>query len=442
MTDPLPIIPFRRPAAGLARVPGSKSLTNRALILSSLCEGVTTLNGALFGEDTEVLCEALRALGVGVSGDPGACTITVRGCGGRLPRNQASLFTGLSGTSARFLTALCAAAGRGVFQIDGTARMRERPMLGLFDALASQGSVFRWLGEPGFLPVELEAKGLRGGVVTIDARESSQMLSALLMVAPLADAPLEIRVTGGVRRSFVEMTLRQAAGFGVKFETSGETYSAAPGARYQRSTPFAIEPDATAASYFMALPAAAGGAAAIPGLVAPEESFQGDVAFAAVLGNCGLDVRFGPDGLESRRPAGSTLRGVATDFSAFSDTFLTLAAIAPLLYGPTRVSGIAHTRKQETDRVAAAAGELRRLGQRVVETGDSIEIHPQPLRRGQVVQTHGDHRFAMSFAILGCHDLAGDGTPWMSIADPGCCAKTFPGFFDELERIRDSSNSA
>ena len=434
MTDPLPILPFRRPAAARARVPGSKSLTNRGLILAAMCAERVELRGALFGDDTAVLCDALRALGLQIDADPAASTIAVQGCGGRIPRASASLFTGLSGTSARFLTALCAAASRGTYRIDGTERMRERPMAGLFDALASQGTSFRWLGKPGFLPVEIEPCGLRGGSVIVDARESSQMLSGLLMAAPLARTPLEVGVHGGVRQPFVEMTIRQAAAFGVNFTSRDDRYLAPAGSRYSRTAPYPIEPDATAASYFMALPIATGGRVAVDGLVGPDESLQGDVAFAGVLRDCGLEVNFGADGVAARRTDG--LRGTTADFSGFSDTFLTLAALAPLLEGPTRITGVAHTRKQETDRVAGAAAELRRLGQEVEETEDSIEIHPRPLKSGQTIRTYGDHRFAMSFGILGCHDLAGDGTPWLSIADPGCCAKTFPGFFDELAACR------
>jgi 3-phosphoshikimate 1-carboxyvinyltransferase len=440
VTDPLPILPFRRPAAARAHVPGSKSLTNRGLILAAMCAEHVELHGALFGDDTAVLCEALRALGLKVEADASASTISVQGCGGRIPRSSASVFTGLSGTSARFLTAFCAAAGRGTYRIDGTARMRERPMLGLFDALASQGAAFRWLGKPGFLPVDIEACGLRGGSVLVDAHESSQMLSGLLMAAPLAGTPLEVGVHGDVRQPFVEMTIRQAAAFGVDFELREGSYIAPAGSRYSRLSPYSIEPDASAASYFLALPIATRGNTAVDALAGPGESLQGDVAFADVLRTCGLDVNFDTKGAGSQR-AGA-LRGTTADFNAFSDTFLTLAALAPLLEGPTRITGIAHTRKQETDRVAGVAAELRRLGQEVVETEDSIEIHPRPLTRGQIIQTYGDHRFAMSFAILGCHDLAGDGTPWLSIADPGCCAKTFPGFFDELDRLRDASASA
>jgi 3-phosphoshikimate 1-carboxyvinyltransferase len=405
-----------------------------------MCAERVELHGALFGDDTTVLCDALRALGVQVEADDGAKSISVQGCGGRVPRSSASLFTGLSGTSARFLTAFCAAAGRGTYRIDGTKRMRERPMLGLFDALASQGAEFRWLGKPGFLPVDLEACGLRGGSVLVDASESSQMLSGLIMAAPLAGRPLEIGVTGEVRQPFVGMTIRQAAAFGVNFEERDGSYLAPAESRYSRASPYPIEPDATAASYFLALPIAAGGHAAVDGLAGPGESLQGDVAFADVLRACGLEVTFDANGAGSRHTGAP--RGTAADFNEFSDTFLTLAALAPLLDGPTRITGIAHTRKQETDRVAGAAAELRRLGQEVVETDDSIEIHPRPLTRGQTIQTYGDHRFAMSFGILGCHDLAGDGTPWLSIADPECCAKTFPGFFDELESLRRNSSAS
>jgi 3-phosphoshikimate 1-carboxyvinyltransferase len=314
--------------------------------------------------------------------------------------------------------------------------MRERPMAGLFDALAAQGASFRWLGKPGFLPAELEACGLRGGSVLVDARESSQMLSGLLMAAPLAGKPLEVAVQGGVRLPFVEMTIRQAAAFGVRFAASDGRYMATAGARYSRTEPYAIEPDATAASYFMALPVATGGTMTVEGVVGPDASLQGDVAFAKVLRDSGFEVAFGPDGVIAGH--GTESRGVTADFSGFSDTFLTLAALAPLLEGPTRITGISHTRKQETDRVAGAAAELRRLGQEVIEEDDSIEIRPRTLRPGQTIETYGDHRFAMSFAILGCANIRGDGSPWLSIADPGCCAKTFPGFFDELARIRDA----
>jgi 3-phosphoshikimate 1-carboxyvinyltransferase len=203
-----------------------------------------------------------------------------------------------------------------------------------------------------------------------------------------------------------------------------------------------VEPDATAASYFAALPLVVGGSLGLTGLKPEEKSLQGDIRFLGVLAKCGALVTPGAGGITVSRPQGNRRPAPSCDFSSFSDTFLTLAAIAPLLEGVTTIRGIAHTRKQETDRVSGMAGELRRLGQEVVETEDSLEIHPRPLREGVTVETHGDHRFAMSFAILGCHDLRRDGTPWLSIGDPSCSAKTFPGFFDLLENVRAKSLEA
>ena len=223
-------------------------------------------------------------------------------------------------------------------------------------------------------------------------------------------------------------------------EAEGEPGSVAvgPGA-YRSPVEYAVEPDATAASYFAALPMVVGGSLTLDGLRPAGESLQGDVHFLDVLAKCGAVVSTGDGITVSFAPFGRR-RAVDFDFSEFSDTFLTLAAIAPLLEGVTRITGIAHTRKQETDRVAAMARELTRLGQAVVETEDALEIRPAPLRRGVTVETHGDHRFAMSFAILGCRDLHGDGAPWLAIGDPACCAKTFPGFFTLLDALRARSS--
>ena len=431
MTPALPakllIPPFTRPARGSVTLPGSKSLTNRALLLAALCDTPVTLTGTLFSEDTQLMVEALRQLGFTVGADERALTLRVadqaRGfSGGKKPID---LFVGLAGTTARFLTALCAAAPRGVYRLDGVPQMRKRPMKGLIDALRALGADLRCTGEEGFFPVEIYARGLRGGAVTIDASESSQLLSALLMVAPLAKAPVEVKVAGEVRKSFVEMTFRLMAEFGVRVrKPEDKTRLLVGGARYVSPVSYAVEPDATAASYFLALPLVTGGEVALPDLRPPGAGLQGDAAFAEVL------ARF------RARPRGAAL---VEDFHEFSDTFLTLAAFAPLLDGPTRITGIAHTRKQETDRIAGAARELKKLGQDVVEEHDALTITPRPLKSGIEIETYGDHRFAMSFAILGCRDLHGDGRPWLTIRNPACCAKTFPNFFELLEALRKNS---
>ncbi len=446
MTPDLPnllaVRPFTEPVRGGVSVPGSKSLTNRALLLSALCDGPVTLTGALFSDDTRVMAQALSQLGFSVELEEAARRIRVVGRAGEVPAGEADVFTGLAGTAARFLTAICAASRAGTYRIDGVPQMRKRPMKGLIDALRALGADIRCTGVEGHLPLEVHARGLRGGKVGIDARESSQMLSALLMVAPLAETGVVATPVGGVRRAFVRMTAMQMAQFGVEgagVEGAEGSIEVKP-ATYRSPGECAIEPDATTASYFAALPLVVGGSLALDGLKPAGASLQGDVRFLEVLARCGAVVSADRGGITTSFAPFGKRRGVAFDFSEFSDTFLTLAALAPLLDGPTSIRGIAHTRKQETDRVAAMATELRRLGQKVTETDDSLEIQPAPLRRGVTVETHGDHRFAMSFAILGCHDLRGDGSPWLAIADPACCAKTFPGFFSLLDEVRQKSS--
>ncbi|HVU24659.1 MAG TPA: 3-phosphoshikimate 1-carboxyvinyltransferase [Opitutus sp.] len=429
LPDLLPIRPFTRPARGSVTLPGSKSITNRALLLAALSATPVTLTGALFSEDTELMAAALRKLGFTVGADETAPSLRVSGQANAF-RNTApvELFVGLAGTAARFLTALCAAAPRGVYRLDGVAQMRHRPMRGLIDALRALGAEIRCTGEEGFFPLEIHARGLRGGDTVLDASESSQLLSALLMVAPRSRDGIRVALTTDVRRAFVEMTLRLMAEFGLPVSPpdASATFTLPP-ARYSAPATYAVEPDATAASYFLALPLVTGGAIVLPGLRPAAASLQGDAAFAGVL---------------ARARTLATNAQLDENFHEISDTFLTLAAIAPLLAGPTRITGIAHTRKQETDRVAGMARELRKLGQEVIEEPDALTITPRPLTPDVTIETYGDHRFAMSFAILGCHDLHGDGRPWLSIRNPACCAKTFPNFFDVLAEVWRNSQSS
>ena len=442
----LPIDPFTKPVSGSVEIPGSKSLTNRALLLAALCDAPVTLTGALFSDDTRLMSEALRKLGLDVQADETAKTIDVaKQTNAFKSTAPVDLFVGLAGTAARFLTALCAAAPRGVYRIQGTERMNQRPMKGLIDALRALGADIRCTGVEGFFPIEIHARGLRGGPVEIDATESSQMLSALLMVAPRCDNDLFIRPIGGVRLPFVQMTAQLMGQFGQREPHSGsnpETIIAYSGTKYRYPLEsYVIEPDATAASYFLALPLVTKGTSLeFPGLRGPLEGLQGDTKFISVLGRLGAVAATSETGLILRAPDQSRRVEITQNFSEFSDTFLTLAAIAPLLSGPTTITGIAHTRKQETDRVDGMFNELRRLGQGVEQTEDSLTITPDldALRaaRGAVIQTYHDHRFAMSFGILGSYDLHGDGKPWLTIDNPACCAKTFPNFFDVLADLR------
>ena len=412
--DKLPIAPFTRPVRGGVTLPGSKSITNRALILAALSPTTVTLRGALFSRDTRIMVAALRQLGFTVGIDETALTITVAGRGGEIPVREAKLDVGNAGTAARFLTAFVCLRPDGIYHFDGDEAMRHRPIGALLDALETQGAK----ASARHFPFTLKTAGLPGGNVALDASESSQLLSALLMVAPHARSPLTVQLKGEtVSRPFVEMTNRMVAQFAA------------------RPADYAIEGDATAASYFAELAVVTGGSVEVGGLNLAADALQGDVQFYRLLADQGL---IQCDGRNVSR--GLSRRGVTANFNDFSDTFLSLAAIAPLLDGPTKISGIAHTRKQETDRVAGMARELRKLGQHVVETDDALEIHPRPLQAGIEIETYHDHRFAMSFGILGCHDLRKDGRPWLTIKDPGCCAKTFPAFFDLLAGLRAGSH--
>ncbi len=428
MVDPLPIVPFTQPTRGDVTLPGSKSITNRALVLAALSNRTVAIRNALFSRDTQLMMDGLRSLGFSVESDDHVREIRIAGRGGEIPAREARIEVGNAGTVARFLTALVCLRDGGVYHFDGDEAMRRRPIGPLLDALAAQGAK----PTARSLPFTLRTAGLAGGEVELDASESSQLLSALLMVAPHARARLQVRCRGEtVSRPFVAMTEKMLVQFA---ERPGEYH---------------VEADATAASYFLALPLSAGGRIRLHGFKSAK-SLQGDVAFVDVLRTVGLESNpvDRPPGEEAWIAIAGRTSGVAANFNAFSDTFLTLAAIAPLLGGPTRISGIGHTRKQETDRLAGAARELRRLGQEVVEEPDALTVTPQldELRQraagGPIdIETYGDHRFAMSFAILGCRDLLGDGRPWLRIKDPACCAKTFPDFFAVLDSVRQQTHA-
>lgn len=408
----LPIAPFTKPVRGQVTLPGSKSITNRALILAALGTKPVTLRGALFSRDSRIMVAALRALGFQVETDEVALTIRIEGRGGVIPNRGATINVGNAGTAARFLTAFVCLRPDGVYHFDGDEAMRRRPIGALLAALESQGAQATSRN----FPFTLRTAGLPGGVVELDASESSQMLSALLMVAPHARTPLTVKLTSEAgSKPFVVMT-----------EAMVQQFAAGP-------TEYAIEGDASAGSYFLALPLVSGGQIAFTNYGG---TLQGDVKFGDVLAGVGLGREFSTGALVAGFDRAGRRRAVDRNFREFSDTFLTLAAIAPLLDGPTRISGIAHTRKQETDRVAGMARELTKLGQHVIETEDALEIHPRPLQTGVTIETYHDHRFAMSFGILGCHDLRGNGQPWLTIDDPACCAKTFPNYFAVLEGLR------
>ena len=415
LADPLPITPFTYPISGVVELPGSKSITNRALILAALAEGTTTLTGALFSRDSRIMVAGLQTLGFVITADESTHTIVVEGRGGEIPISTAKINVGNAGTAARFLTALVCLHPNGTYEMNGDEAMSKRPIGSLLDALTEQGAH----ADSRSFPFTLKTAGLRGGEVSVDASESSQLLSALLLAGSRAQAPLKINITGEPgSRQFVEMTKRVIEQFSHKPST------------------YAVEGDASAASYLLTLPLVTGGEIKFPNY---HGDLQGDLRYLEVVRHVSLQVDEEDGGRRYFYARDTRLKPVEQNFREFSDTFLTIAAIAPLLDGPTKITGIAHTRKQETDRVTGMARELIKLGQKVIETEDSLEIHPQPLKSGVEIETYEDHRFAMSFGILGCHDLHGDGGSWLSIKDPACCGKTFPTFFEVLESLRQTS---
>lgn len=436
LPDPYPVKPWRAPCRGSVSLPGSKSLTNRALVLSALRKGHTRLEGALVSRDSRLLVENLKLLGFEVVLDEAHRAIEIKGEGGRISRPRADLFVGNAGTAARFLTAFVCLHPGGCYTFDGDEEMRRRPMKGLLACLESLGARITFKGEVDCFPFEIKTSGLPGGIWTVDANASSQMLSALMMVAPFADEDVSLSAPG-VRPAFVEMTAQLMRQFGISvIGRPADGYSIRAGQSYALpSDSFAIEPDATAASYFMTLPLVVGGSIRLKGM--GRKLLQGDIAYADVLRELGMRIHTDDGDLLVKAPEVLTAASRSFSFRTFSDTFLTLAAVAPLLPGALELTGIGHTRFQETDRIHAVAEGLERAGGSVSAMEDGLSIRSGVVTRsGPVcIDTYKDHRVAMSFAVLGCRDLTGSGKPWLHVRDPGCCAKTFPGFFEELERL-------
>ncbi len=415
--------PLTRPIDAVVTVPGSKSLTNRALLLAALARGDSTLEGALFSDDTLYMAEAWRSLGIPVEADRAGARFRVQGGAGSFPAQTANLFVGNAGTAMRFLVAaLC--LGHGHFRIDGSARMRQRPIQALLDALCQLGADVRAEQLNGCPPVVVYARGLRGGRACLDASKSSQFLSAILQVAPCSDEGVEVQLVGQlIAEPYVEMTMRVMRAFGATVERPSERFFRISRQGYA-GRQYPIEPDASSAHYFWAAAALCGGRVRVPGL--HRTSLQGDVQFASVLEEMGAEAEFGNEFVEVR--GSGVLRGIDIDMNAISDTAMTLAAIAPFASGPVRIRNVAHLRLQESDRLHAMATELNRLGAKVEETVDSLTVYPSKVTP-TVVETYDDHRIAMSLALVG---LRVEG---IGIRNPQCVRKTFPDFFARLEAL-------
>jgi 3-phosphoshikimate 1-carboxyvinyltransferase len=420
----LEIKSITHPLNATVRVPGSKSLTNRALLIASLADGTTRLINALFSDDSRYFARALQTLGFDIQLNESDSEMIITGLDGRIPAHQAELFIGNAGTAARFLSAFLT-LGNGEYILDGDARMRERPIGDLVEALAPLGAKLETMNN--CPPVKIKASGLRGGKTKIAGNISSQFLSALLMVAPYAKSSIEIEVITELNsKPYVDMTLAVMKDFGIEIERDHYNCFVIHPAHYSPLLNYQIESDTSAASYFFAAPAICGGTVRVENV--SRKSKQGDIAFLDILQGMGCEINEGDNFIEVT--GAQSLRGIDMDMRDIPDTAQTLAAIAPFASSPTRIRGIASARVKETDRIHATCTELMWLGVEVEEHADGMTIYPCKKFSPASIQTYNDHRMAMAFSLIG---LRVNG---VAIENPSCVSKTFPQFFDVLETLR------
>ena len=420
----LDLDPIRR-AAGVVTLPGSKSISNRVLLLAALSEGDTRIRDLLDADDTQVMLDALTRLGVRIDRD----SATVHGSGGAFPVKSAELHLGNAGTAFRPLTAVLAFCG-GEYRLSGVPRMLERPIGDLVDALRSLGARIDYEGTKGFPPLVIRPGTIRGGATRVRGDVSSQYLSALLMAAPLAAAETRIEVEGElISKPYVEITLNLMRRFGVDVARDGWRSFTVPGRRYSTPGDIRVEGDASSASYFLAAGAIGGGPVRVEGV--GRSSIQGDVRFAAVLEEMGAAVSMGEDWIEVSvgNEGRGRLRAIDADLNHIPDAAMTAAVAALFAPSPSTIRNIGSWRVKETDRITAMATELRKLGAKVEEGADFLRVTAPGALKPAAIDTYDDHRMAMSFS------LAALGGVRVRINDPDCVSKTFPGYFEALEGI-------
>lgn len=408
-------------------VPGSKSITNRALLIAALAEGRSVLRGVLFSDDSRVFIKALQTLGFSLDVDEEHAVVEVEGTGGRIPEREAAVYVGSAGTAARFLTAMLALSG-GRYELTASEQMKARPMRPLLEALEQLGVQFGYSEKPYSFPFRILGKEEgETGDISLNIDQSSQFLSALLLAGVMHQSGFRIRLTGNRdAKSYVRISMKMMRDFGCGLRVRGEReYEVLAGQRY-RAGEYQIEPDVSAACYFYAMAAVHGGCAQVrhvhPG------SSQGDIRFLDVLRDMGCTWRDDPEGILLQGPPDGKLSGIEIRMSDFSDQTMTLAAIAPFARSPVVIRGVGHIRNQESNRIRAIVTELTRLGIRCGELPDGIKIEPGDVQ-GTTVQTYEDHRMAMAFAIIGTK------VPGIVIENPDCCRKTFENYFEVLTNL-------
>ncbi len=417
------IVPLTRPLKARVTVPGSKSITQRALICAALAEGESLLKGALRSEDPDLLATALAATGAQLEFFSEG--FRVIGVGGRPRLSGKEIFMGNNGTGTRFFLAY-ASLGRGTpLVLTGTKRLCERPVKPLIEALKTWGAQIDYLQKEGFLPVKLKGEGLSGGEVSLSVAQSSQFLSALLLVGPYTQKEAQIRLTTPlVSRPYVDLTVAVMRAFGGEIKETGGVFKVA--SRPYQARSYLVEGDASSASYFLAAAALVGGEVEVTNL--PRNSLQGDAAFSGLLSRMGCEISFN-DGVRVTRRPEQPLKGIEINMGRYPDLVPTLAVVAACAQGKTLIRGVPHLRYKETDRLAAVAQELRKCGAEVEELEDGLVITGGQKLRGAEIETYEDHRIAMSFAILGLV------VPGMVIRNPGCVAKSFPNFWEVLASL-------
>lgn len=411
-------------------VPGSKSMTNRALLMAALANGKTLLKGVLFSDDSRNFLGSLKSLGFEVAIDEQAKEVAVTGLNGALPVKNGEIYVGSAGTAARFLTAMLALA-EGTFTINASDQMKKRPMKPLFDVLTEMGANITYLENEGFLPIKIQGIGPVSETdkmfhVKLDISKSTQFLSALMLISPMLKQGLCIEITSERKDgSYIRITRQMMEQFGAAADFDGTNYTIPSGVSYKAGT-YQIEPDVSAACYFYAAAALTGGRAVVKNVT--WNCMQGDLKFIRLLEQLGCTIRETDCGIEVTGAENGKLRGITVDMKDFSDQTMTLAALAPFAESEMRIENIGHIRLQECDRLHATATELTRLGISCEEEENAITIHPGMPKAG-IVQTYDDHRMAMSFALIG---LKAEG---IEIADPMCCKKTFEEYFDILDKL-------
>ena len=408
----------------LVTVPGSKSLTNRALLLATLADGTSTLRGVLFSDDSRHFLKCVQDLGFETEVDEAAKLVKVSGLGGAVPKKEASQYVGSAGTAARFLAAYLGISN-GTYHMDASEQMRKRPMAPLLASLQELGCEIEFEGVEGYFPFTLKSHGFGTNHISVDIEHSSQFLSALLIASCLSPKDMHIQVEGSHGMAYIEITRKMMEQFGVKANISEiEKVYIIPSGQHYNALDYQIEPDASGAAYFYALGMILGVPVKVQHITF--DSMQGDVQFLKILEQMGAVLKEEADGVVLLPPAEGKYHGVDADMSACSDQAITLAALAPFADTPTTIRGIGHIRYQECNRMNAIITELGKMGIRCEETDTTITIYPGTPKL-TLVDTYDDHRMAMGFSLIG---LRADG---IEIDNPGCCRKTFENYFECLE---------